>query len=81
MKFYLVSLLLTISLVSCKSEYEERLEQARELKERMLFVEANIDMGNTKNLTNELQLLHEEIQFLAKVSGNEKLFMKEVFND
>lgn len=81
MKFYLVSLLLVISLGSCKSEYEERLEQARELKERMQLVESNLASNNAKNLSAELESLQEEIQFLAKVSGNEKLFMQEVFND
>ena len=81
MKFYLVSLLLIISLASCESEYEQRLEQARELKERMQLVESNLAANNAKNLTAELESLQEEIQFLAKVSGNEKLFMQEVFND
>lgn len=81
MKFYLVSLLLVISLGSCKSEYEERLEQARELKERMQLVESNLAVNNAKTVSHELKTLQEEIQFLAKVSGNEKLFMQEVFND
>ena len=81
MKFYLVSLLLIISLASCESEYEQRLEQARELKERMQLVESNLATNNAKNLSAELESLQEEIQFLAKVSGNEKLFMQEVFND
>ena len=81
MKFSLVSLLVLLSLSSCKSEYEQRLEQARKLKDRMSLVEANISMNKHSDLSNELELLHEEIQFLAKVSGNEKLFLKEVYND
>ncbi len=81
MKLIVTSLLLTITLFSCKSEYEERLEQARVLKQRMQLVESNFSSNNAKIMSNELQTLHEEIQFLAKVSGNEKLFMEEVFND
>ena len=81
MKLIVASLLLMITLFSCKSEYEERLEQARALKQRMQRVESNLSADNAKNLSNELQLLQDEIQFLAKVSGNEKLFMQEVFND
>lgn len=81
MKFSLVSLLVLLSLSSCKSEYEQRLEQARKLKERMSLVEANISMNERTDLSNEIELLHEEIEFLAKVSGNEKLFLKEVYND
>lgn len=81
MKFSLVSLLVLLSLSSCKSEYEQRLEQARKLKDRVSLVEANISLNKRSNLSNEIELLHEEIQFLAKVSGNEKLFLKEVYND
>ena len=81
MKFWLVSLLLLLSLSSCKSEYEQRLEQARELKERMSLVEANISMNEQSSLSNEIEILQGEILFLAKVSGNEKLFLKEVYGD
>jgi len=81
MKLILVSLLVLLSLSSCKSEYEERLEQALELKERVRLVEENISMNEQLNLSSEIELLHEEILFLAKVSGNEKLFLKEVYND
>ncbi|MCJ8289820.1 MAG: hypothetical protein HRT58_09170 [Crocinitomicaceae bacterium] len=81
MKLFLVSLLVILSLTSCKSEYEERLEQARALKVRLSLVQSNISMNEQSNLSSEVDLLHEEIQFLAKVSGNEKLFLKEVYND
>ena len=81
MKLIIVSLLATLSLSSCKSEYEERLEQARELKVRMSLVEENISIYKKYNLFNEKELLEDEIQFLAKVSGNEKLFLKEIYKD
>ena len=82
MKLTLVSaLLVLLSLSSCKSEYEERLEEARELKDRMSLVEANLPIYEQYNLPNEIKMLQEEIEFLAKVSGNEKLFLQEIFND
>ena len=81
MKLFLVSLLVILPLLSCKSEYEERLEQARVLKERMSLVEATISVNEESKLSNEIDQLQEEIQFLAKVSGNEKLFLQEVYND
>lgn len=81
MKFSLVSLLVLLSLSSCKSEYEERLEEARELKERMALVEANSSIYEEYDLTNEKELLEEEIRFLAKVSGNEKLFLQEIYGN
>lgn len=81
MKLSLVSLLVLLSLSSCKSEYEERLEEARALKERMALVEANSDIYEQYGLFNEKKLLEDEIRFLAKVSGNEKLFLKEIYED
>ena len=81
MKLFLVSLLVLLSLPSCKSEYEERLEEARELKESMALVEANSSIYEQYDLVNEKKLLEEEIRFLAKVSGNEKLFLKEIYKD
>jgi len=82
MKLTIVSILLVIlSLSSCKSEYEERLEEARELKARMTLVEANLSIYEQYNLPNEIESLQEEIEFLAKVSGNEKLFLQEIYND
>lgn len=82
MKLILVSILLVIlSLSSCKSEYEERLEEARELKARMTLVEANLSIYEQCDLPNEIKSLQEEIEFLAKVSGNEKLFLQEIYND
>ena len=81
MKLSLVSLLVILSLSSCKSEYEERLEQARELKESLTLVDANNSIYEEYDLRNEKKLLEEEIRFLAKVSGNEKLFLEEVYED
>lgn len=81
MKLSLVSILVILSLSSCKSEYEERLEEARELKESMVLVEANSSIYEEYDLDSEKKLLEEEIRFLAKVSGNEKLFLKEVYAD
>ena len=81
MKLTLVSLLVLLSLPSCESEYEQRLEEARKLKDRITLVEANSEIYEQYDLFNEKQLIEEEIRFLAKVSGNEKLFMKEIYQD
>jgi len=82
MKLILVSLLLVIiSLSSCKSEYEQRLEEARVLKKSMALVEANSSIYEEHEFLNKKELIEEEIRFLAKVSGNEKLFLKEIYED
>lgn len=81
MKLLISALLLNIMLCSCKSEYHERLEQAQGLKEKMVMVEASNDLLPRKRLINEIKTLQKEIQFLAKISGNEDLFLTEVYND
>lgn len=75
------SLLLLMSLASCKSEYDERMEQALELKEKIVLVERSNNLAPRKSLITEIEMLNEEIQFLAKISGNEELFLQELFNE
>lgn len=64
---------------ACKSEYHIRLEQAKELRKKMIMVEASNNLLPRKQLIDELKSMREEIEFLAKVSGNEELFLKEVY--
>lgn len=82
MKYSLISLLLLALLFSaCKSEYHERLDEAKELRKKMSMVEASNDLLPRKQLIEELRSMKEEINFLAKVSGNEELFLKEIYED
>lgn len=82
MKSSLVSLpLIALLLYSCKSEYHERLDQAKELKEKMSLVQASNDIIPRERLIYQINRMKEEIHFLAKISGNEELFLKEVFED
>ena len=75
MKLITVSLLLrSLLFTSCKSEDEERLEEVKELKEKITMVEASNSLLPKERLINEIENLEDEISFLAKVSGNEKLF-------
>lgn len=66
-----------LSLYSCSSEYNERLTQAKVLKERL-----NRTIENKENLgffaEEEISELNELISFHAKLSGNEELFIKEL---
>lgn len=63
---------------SCTSEYDERLIQARELQQRYLLVEETNMFAPDESLLNELQRLENEINYLAKVSGNEQHFIQEL---
>lgn len=77
-KRLLFTLLVGISLSSCKSEYEERLEKAREIKcEMERLTEESQKLGLEMN--SEINELESQIEFHAKVSGNQDLFLKELF--
>lgn len=79
----LTTLLLLSAMVvlgsSCTSEYEEQLMEGAKLKERLTLMESTKNLSNNQNLDVEIERLRNEITFLAKVSGNEELFMKELF--
>ena len=68
-----------ISFSSCTSEYEERLQKAKKIRAEIIRIEQE-----SKNLgivfDQELKELQTEIQFHARVSGNEDLFFKELMN-
>ncbi len=73
-----VLLLFACFLGSCTSEYEERLEEAKILRERFLLVEETNFLSPNHELINEMQKIESKINFLAKISGNEEMFMMEV---
>lgn len=68
-----------VSLSSCTSEYEERLEEAKELRERLSLIEESNFVAPNEELTQEIADLEDQIFFLAKVSGNEELFLDELY--
>lgn len=65
---------------SCTSEYEERLEEAKVLRDRLLLVEESNFLSPNAKLITEMHKIENEIQFLAKVSGNEEMFLLEIKN-
>ena len=74
-------LLFTCLLGSCTSEYEERLEEAKILRERFLLVEESNFLSPNPELKNEMQKIESEINFLAKLSGNEEMFLIDIKKD
>lgn len=76
--YLLLIALLTLGLQSCRSEYEERLEEAREIRDRLTLVENRYYMAPSIELREEIQSLEKEIQTLAKVSGDEEQFLAEI---
>ena len=81
MKMPIITLLLILlGATSCTSEYEERLEQGRDLMNRLELVEGTSEYVSNSQLIVEIKDIQNEINLLAKVSGNEILFLKELSN-
>lgn len=77
-RLLLLFLGLFMTVVSCTSEYEERLEQAKELKNRIMIIEASNFITPNDDLSNEIHEMEKRILFLAKVSGNAEAFLSEL---
>ncbi len=71
-------LLLLLSFNSCTSEYGECLQEAKKLKQQIAFIEKSNFVSPNENLLYEIEKIEAEIEFLAKVSGNEELFLSEI---
>lgn len=72
-----VLFLSVLALTSCSSEYAERLDKAKELKlELSKAIEDQERIGLDFN--DEIAEIIKEIDFHAKVSGNEELFIQEL---
>lgn len=76
--FVCTSLLL---LGSCTSEYEERMEEAIVLKEKLALIEETHFISPSIELASEIEVINDRIGFLAKLSGNESLFMAQLLEE
>ncbi|TNE53522.1 MAG: hypothetical protein EP338_10885 [Bacteroidetes bacterium] len=79
---YILATLLMLSLgglQSCQSEYAERMSKAMELKHKHQELMAVMNESGDSDIRNLLSELEKEIQIQAKISGNEDLFMKELW--
>jgi hypothetical protein len=72
---------IVVGLESCQSEYAERMENAIALKRKYMEVKDVMNESNNINLIKTLEDIENEINFHAKVSGNEELFLKEVWKN
>lgn len=80
MKFHYLLLIgfLVFSLSSCQSEYEQRLEEAKDLRDHLTLVENQYYLFPSPELRGEIIALEKEIKNLAKISGDEELFLAEI---
>ena len=70
-----------LALQSCQSEYGERMSKAMELKKEYQKVQLNMDGSGNSGLKIQLSEIEKEIEFHATLSGNESLFLKEIWNN
>ena len=70
-----------LSMSSCTSEYEERLKEGKSLKARLTSLESNTRLYSEETSSIEEKEIYNEIHMLARLSGNEQLFLKEVFSN
>lgn len=68
------------ALQSCQSEYSERMSKAVKLKEQYQRVQDNMVTQNP-DLQIQLSKIENEIRFHAALSGNESLFLEEIWNN
>lgn len=78
----LTALLLLLSagyLSSCTSEYEERLTQGMVLKDKLVSMQQTAELSGSGQFSQEIEEIQEEITLLAKISGNEELFLQQIY--
>lgn len=80
MKTLLLLILIGLSTSSCTSEYEERLEEGKELIHRIDFLEERKNQLSDELIKEELTTISNELSVLAKLSGNETLFLMQLKN-
>ena len=78
MKLLLSFILISFLFTSCTSEYEERLEEGKGLLQRMEFINNSQNQLSDDTIKEEMSSINNELSILAKVSGNEELFLAQL---
>ena len=80
-KISLIIVVLGILVTSCQSEYGERMKKALQLKKEYQKVHLHIQNSKNPNLITQLSAIRKEIRFHATISGNEQLFLEEIWDN
>ena len=73
--------LMSLGFQACQSEYSERMLKAIKLKQKYNEVKTIISESNSSNLKPMLVEIENEIKIQAQISGNEELFLKEIWKN
>lgn len=79
--FPLLIVAVACSITSCQSEYEERMEKAIVLKNQYELLDRNASSTTAAELADRKVSIREQIEFHAKLSGNERLFLNSVWKE
>ena len=82
MKIQLFTLAASVLLFnSCQSEYSERMQNEKFLKAEYTDIEKIYQNTENHKLLYYLNDLNTKIEFEAKISGNEELFLREIWRE
>ncbi|MBI2257836.1 MAG: hypothetical protein HYU67_02945 [Flavobacteriia bacterium] len=71
--------LITLGIQSCQSEYSERMKKAIELKKKHNELRNILNQSDNQSIKALMVDIEKEINYQAIVSGNENLFLKELW--
>lgn len=74
-------IVLNLGFQSCQSEYTERMKKAIELKRKHTELRNILNQSDKPSLKTLLSELEREISIQAKISGNEEMFLKELWKN
>lgn len=76
----LLTLILTLGLGSCESEFQRRMKVAQELVQEEMMLRNSIELQHTltPRSINHLVKIKSDIDFHAHLSGNKEVFLEEL---
>lgn len=78
---FATALLIGLGLQSCQSEYSERMAKAIELKKKHTEIQNILTESKNADLKAALSDIEKQIEIQAAISGNEELFLKELWRN
>ena len=78
---FIATVFIGLGLQSCQSEYSERMAKAIELKKKHTENQNILIESKNPGLKAALSDIEKEIKIQAAISGNEELFLKELWRN
>ena len=78
---FITAIFIGLGVQSCQSEYSERMAKAIELKKKHTEIQNILSESKNPGLKAALNDIEKEIRIQAAISGNEELFLKELWRN